>query len=264
LGDEVFLGDAPSIRRAEENDALTDRYRMPILLLRRIGGEAPLSSRFAAVHEPYSADPFVEEVNQETHAAGEGVIVLSVRHHGVTDHIVHWAGGEGGDVTVGDLRLQGEMGFVRERDGVPEMMGIWGGRELSWRDHVLSGSSAYEGEVTRSLRREAGDPHDAMVVEGDLPDGRVLQGAIAVVTFGDGSTRGLRVQGVRRLDGQTRLLLEDDPGFTLQDGVARHLYFPLREIPGRVSCRIRTSAFAIFSEGTSRVTSVGEASLSDG
>ena len=83
---EVFVGDAMSFRRAEENDALLERFRMPIFLLRR-KGPAPLSSLFAAVHEPYAGSPFIEDVRVEAldgHAVG-----ISVRHHGVVDHFVY-------------------------------------------------------------------------------------------------------------------------------------------------------------------------------
>ncbi len=256
-GSEVFLGDAMSFRRAEENDALVDRYRMPIFLLRRRGA-APLSSRFAAVHEPFQGEVFLEEVTVET---GEGdVMALSVRHHGVTDHIVHRIGSGDGPAVVGDLHLQGEMGFVRERDGTPEMMGLWGGTQLGWGDYTLTGSGAYEGEVVAVLRLEDGAECDALIVEGDLPEGDALKGAVGIVTFGDGTTRGCRVQGVDRAGEQSRLVLEDDPGFSVEGGGARHLFFPLREIPGRVTCRIRTSAFVKVGEGV--VASVGEARFS--
>ncbi len=238
-GSEVFLGDAPSIRRAEENDALLDRFRMPIFLARRRGA-SPLSSCFVAVHDPYEGRPFMEGVDVEL-CAKDGV-ALSVRHHGVTDHIVHRVGP--GETSVGDLRLQGEVGFVREQNGVPKLMGLWGGTELSWRDRVLRGNGVYEGEVLGVLRSGAGAEENALVVTGDLPEGGMLKGTTALARFGDGSTLGYRVKGVRRVGGETRLTLEDDPGVTVDKKGARYLFFPLREIPGQVTCRLRTSAFA--------------------
>ena len=260
-GSEIFLGDAISFRRAKEDDTLLDRYRMPIFLVRS-AGQPPLTSRFAAVHEPYRGEPFVEQVSLEAPSGEEDAIVLSVRHHGVTDHIVHRTGSGQDVVVVGDLRLQGEMGFVREREGVPEMMGLWGGVELRWGDHVLSGSGAYEAEVTGALRSEAGAGYDALILTGDLPEGETLKGATAVVTLGDGSTRGYHVRRVRQTDGQTHLILEKEPGFVVEGDGARHIYFPLRAIPGGISCSLRTSAFVTLSEGEPRVTSVGEALFS--
>ncbi len=254
-GSEVFLGDAVSFRRAEENDALLDRFRMPIFLL-RLRGASPLSSRFAAVHEPYRNTPFLDEVSQET-ASGDGdAIALTVRHHGVVDHIVHCV--RPGAVTAGELQLHGAVGFVRERDGVPEIMGIWGGSELQWGDYVLRGSGVYDVKVTGTLQSE-----DALVVAGDLPEGDVLKGATALVSFGDASTQGYRIRDVKRTDGEIRLVLEEELGFAVEGEGARHLFFPLREIPGPVSCRIQTSAFVTLEDGAApRISSVGNAEFS--
>ena len=260
-GAEAFLGDAMSFRRAEENDALLGRYRMPIFLLRS-EGPAPLASRFAAVHESYRGRPFVERVRLE-HRFGdaEGPVVLSVRHHGVTDHIIHRIGSERDAVVAGPILLRGEVGFVRERDGAPEVMGLWGGTELRWRDWALRGGGVYEGRVLDTLRREAGAECDALVVAGeDLPEGEVLKGGTAIVTFGDGSTRGYRVEGVRRSGGGTRVILDGEPGFAVEGGGMRHLFFPLREIAGPVTCRIRTSAFVtLVTDVAPRITGVGQA-----
>ncbi|MSS72493.1 MAG: hypothetical protein EXS64_13520 [Candidatus Latescibacteria bacterium] len=261
-GAEVFLGDAISFRRAEENDALLDRCRMPIFLLRS-EGPAPLVSRVVAVHEPYRGHPFVEGVHLETPPDGEGGVVLKVQHHGVTDHIVHRVKMERDPLVIGPIMLRGEVGFVRERDGVPETMGIWGGSELRWRDWTLTGSGAYEGDVLSTLRLEAGDEYDALVVAGeDLPGGEVLKGATTVVAFGDGSTRGYRVLVVKRVGGRTHVALEDDPGFVVEGEGMRHLFFPLREIAGPVTYRIRTSAFVTLTPGAApRLTSVGQANF---
>ncbi len=256
-GAEVFVGDAISFRRAEENDALQDRFRMPIFLLRR-KGPAPLSSHFAAVHEPFDRAPFVDDVRVE--ALDGDAVGISVRHHGVVDHFVYREGSGHEDVAMGDLSLTGEVGFVRERDGQPEMMGLWGGTLLKWKQAALEGSGAYEGEVTGTLRRDAGAASDALVVTGELPVGEELKGATAIVTFGDGSTRGCRVKAVAREGRETRLLLDADPGFAVEGEGMRHLFFPHREIPGKVRFRLRTSAFVRIADGS--LTSIGKAEFS--
>ena len=196
---------------------------------------------------------------QKLRAAGLEVVALSVQHNGVTDHIIHRTEPGRDGLVVGDLRLQGATAFVRERDGIPEMMALWGGSELRWKDYVLSGSGTYEGEVVGALRSEVGDDRDALVVAGDLPEGDGLKGATGVVRFGDGSTLGYRVAGVRRVEGKIHLLLKDDPGIAVEGGGMRHLFFPLREIPGRVTYRIRTSAFVRLGDGKAEVEAVGEA-----
>lgn len=256
-GAEVFAGDAMSFRRAEENDALLDRFRMPILLLRR-KGPAPLSSLFAAVHEPFEGKPFVDDVRLEV-LDGDAV-GLRVSHHGVVDHIVYRGGSGDNAVSAGGLSLHGEVGFVRVRNGQPEAMGLWGGTMLKWKQIVLTGSGAYEGEVTGTTRKDAGAAYDGLVVTGELPAGESLNGATAIVSFGDGSTRGCRVRAVSREGEETHVLLDGDPGFDVDGEGMRHLFFPHREIPGTVRYRLRTSAFAQTADQS--LTSIGAAGFS--
>ena len=260
---EVYLGEAPSLRRAKENDALMDEYRMPIFLARR-NGSSPLSSRFVAVHEPYGDEGFIDEVSLAPVSGQPEAVALEIRHNGVTDHVVIQMATGGGKVSVGKLEVQGGTAFVRERDGDPVAMGLWGGDGLRWGDHVLTGSGTYEGTVKAALREEGGGPHDALVVTGDLPEGESLSGATVIATFGDGSTMGYRVSGVKRVSGETHLVLRDDPGIAVDSDGMRHLFFPLREIPGNVSYRLRSSAFVTFGSGGATMESVGNASISDG
>lgn len=236
-GTELFVGDALSFRRANEDDALLEKYRMPIVLLRDLG-DAPLTNTFAAVHEPFDGAPFVDEVN--LHRADDEAVVLSVKHNGVTDHFVRSV--QGGVVEVGDLKLDGELGFVRERDGVVEAMGLWGGTTLHWREEGVTGEGVFEGTVTGTLRKDAGDVCDGLVVSGDMPEG-ALQGATAIVTFADGSTRGCRIDHVASSSEGTRLVLFDDPGFVVDAKGAEHVFFPLRKIDGAVKVLVRPTVF---------------------
>ena len=259
-GGAAFVGDAPSIRRAQENDVLLDRFRMPIFMLRR-EGPAPLRSRFAAVHEPFSGAPFVDGVDVE-HLDGDGdAIVIRVRHHGVTDHIVHRGGAEPGRTTSGEISLEGELGFIREREGALVSMGLWGGTELRFGNRVLSAEGPLKGTVVDVLRKSEGAAYDGLVVEDPLRTGGTLEGGLALVSFGDGTTRGYRLQGAEQSEGQTHLALVDEPGFAVTEDGARHVFFPAREMAGPVSVRIRTSALVDLSHGTARITAVGGASF---
>ncbi len=68
------------------------------------------------------------------------------------------------------------------------------------------------------------------------------------------------MQAVAREGGETRVLLDADPGFAVEGEGMRHLFFPHREIPGKVRYRLRTSAFVRIGDGS--ITSVGEARFS--
>ena len=228
---ELFVGDAPSVRRADEDEPLLDQFRMPMLMVRQ-KGRSP--SRFMAVHEPFRNKAFIDSVEVED--IGERGVYLKVRHQGSTDHIVLQSGTE--VFRMGDLTFQGEVGFVREQDGEARVLGLWGGEKVQWQITRLTGGGIYTGQVTDVLRIEDGAPYHALVVNG-LSEMDDIDGAVAVVTFGDGTTRGLRVQ---RLEGE-HVILEDDPGFRVTNTGMAHCFFPLREIEGTVQFQIRTSAF---------------------
>ena len=242
---ELFVGDAPSVRRADEDETLIDRFRMPMLMVRQ-KGRAP--SRFMAVHEPFRDKAFIDSVAVEN--IGERGAYLKVRHREGTDHIVLQPGTE--VFHRGDLIFQGEVGFVREQDGEVRVLGLWGGEKIQWQTAQLTGEGIYTEQVTDVLRIQDGAPYHALVVNG-TPEMGDIDGAVAVVTFGDGTTRGLRVQ---RMEGE-HVILEDDPGFRITNTGAAHCFFPLREIEGTVQLQIRTSAFVTIREGSVERHAVG-------
>ena len=228
---ELFVGDAPSVRRSDEDETLIDRFRMPMLMVRQ-KGQSP--SRFMAVHEPFRDKAFIDSVEVED--VGERGVYLKVRHRGGTDHIVLQPGTE--IFRTGDLTFQGEVGFVREQDGEARVLGLWGGEKIQWQTARLTGGGVYTGRVTDVLRIQDGAPYHALVVNG-TPEMDDIGGAVAVVTFGDGTTRGVRVQ---RVEGE-KVILEDDPGFRITNTGMAHCFFPLREVEGIIQLQIRTSAF---------------------
>ncbi len=238
-GAEVFTGDAMSFRRANEDDALLAKFRMPMFLLRKTGPES-LATDFVGVHEPYDGEPYIQEVKQLE--SGHG-LALSVSHHGVTDYFIHRTEAEHNPVETGALYLDGRMGFVRVKDGTVEKMAIWGGTELRFGENRLMGNGVFQGEVAATQRTDAGDEDNALVVSGKLEPGMKLDGGTVIVKFGDGSTRGCRIEGVIQGTQATRLILSEDPGFEVEGSGARHLFFPHREIEGRVTCSVQTTVF---------------------
>ncbi len=128
---ELFVGDAPSVRRADEDEPLLDHFRMPMLMVRQ-KGRSP--SRFIAVHEPFRDKAFIDFVEAED--IGERGVYLKVRHRGGTDHIVLQPGSE--VFRAGDLTFHGEVGFVREQDGEARVMGLWGGGEDAMENRAIN------------------------------------------------------------------------------------------------------------------------------
>jgi hypothetical protein len=220
---------------------------MPVVVLRSRGE----SSIVAAVHEPFRTEPFIDDVSvRRADESARAAVMLSIRHHGVTDHVVHRIGAE--PFVHEQLRTDAEVAFVREKDGVPQIAIQWGGTELRWGEFRLEGGGVYEGSVTSVLRADDGAPCNALIVAEQLPKGDRVNGSAVVVTFGDGSTVGYPLQRIERDGGRTRLVLDIDPGIAVTDQQARQLFFPGRTISGPITYRVRTSAVMVAGGGERR------------
>lgn len=236
-GSEVFVGRAPSIRRADESDARVDEVLMPILLLRRDGHG--LAGSFLSVLEPFSDKPVIEHVERLDAGRGD-----AVRIDGGTwvDYIVCNPEGQGETVEIGKLRISGRVGWVRERGGEAVEMCLVGGRELAFGSRKIASFGTWVGRVTGVSRKARGAPADALEVAGSPPSVRDVRGLSTIVRHGDGSSHGYPLAGVRRVAGRTLLLLRDEPGFEVAAGGTRFLFFPRREIAGEVTCSVAAVA----------------------
>ena len=237
-GDLLFTGVAPSIRRAGEDDGELDRFTMPILVHRRKGKD-PLSSLFASVLEPCREQPLIHQV-EHLPVDAEGAVALRISWEGGTDYVLCGVDGET-VLQVEDMELRGRIGFVRQRQGSVERMTLIGGTLLRKGEEELRGTGLLSGEILAVRRRASGDDVDGFLVDSTLPPGEELKGLFAVVRFGDGFTRGCEIAGVREEEGQTLLLLTDDPGFEMEsDDTSRHCFFPGRSWEGRNTFEIAT------------------------
>jgi hypothetical protein len=85
---------------------------------------------------------------------------------------------------------------------------------------------------------------DAFEVEGDFPSAVDLVGWTAIVHHhGNNTTHGYRIAGLKREGQRTLLVLDDEPGFELDNRRSRSLFFPKREIEGEVTYSIGSLAF---------------------
>ena len=227
LDGELLFGSMPSVRRAEESEGRLDDCTMPALIHRREGKD--LSSVFVNVLEPFGETPFIRSVTRlGTDSDG---LALKISGEGYTDYL--FCNPDGKRMVVGDMALDGRIGFVRERDGAVERMTLVGGRLLQKGNVHLSGAGIIRGKILGVFRKENGADLDGLVVDGNVPEGEGLRGLTVVVKDVAGFTLGLRLSDVVRRDGRTILVLADDPGFEMgPDGTSRQVYFPRRSWDG--------------------------------
>ena len=227
LDGELLFGKMPSVRRAEESEGRLDDYTMPALIHRREGRD--LSSVFVNVLEPFGEAPFIRSVTRL--GKDSDGLALKITGEDYTDYL--FCNPDGKRMVVGDMALDGRIGFVRERDGAVERMTLVGGRLLQKGNVHLSGEGIIRGKILGVFRKENGADLDGLVVDGNVPEGEGLRGLTVVVKDGAGFTLGLRLVDVVKRDGRTVLVLADDPGFEMElDGTSRHVYFPRRSWDG--------------------------------
>jgi hypothetical protein len=242
---EVMLGRAPSIRRTGIGSNADMRraydYWMPQLVVRRRGA-APLQSAFAAVHEPYAGDHFIERVDRlPLTGGGPADIALRIVHAAGVDTVISVRDAGPDSVSAGDVVLRGQCGVVRQRreDGAVVAAHLFEGTELSCGDvRIGSVRPACAGLITGAERKLDGDEEDCLVLADPLPADVDVVGAWMVVTHPGGYTSAHQIQRVRADGGVTRVVLANDHGLRISGDEASEVYFPQRTFTGPTRFRI--------------------------
>jgi hypothetical protein len=246
-GTEVFLGQAPSVRRAREDESLLEKYRMPVVVVRRRAAEgAPLSSVFIAVHEPFSEAPFISKI--EPLDLGNGNLCVAITHSGGTDYIMlgaDRASALSSNVHGHALRFRGRFGLVRTVAAGLRWTYMVDAEELQWDNHRATSPGRCEGAITGVY---AASPKVPAFFEtaSPIPDSPSLKGSVMIVRHGDGSTHGFTVKEIVPVGKQTWIFPSDDPGFTYDSerGLMQLTHFPHRSISGPNSFIIPYTAFS--------------------
>jgi len=146
-------------------------------------------------------------------------------------------------VQVDGARLQGRLGFVRLRDGVPEQLRLAGGTSLQAGGRELQGSGALRGTVTATRRRESGQAMDALITNLPVASLPEVVGLWAIVIDGAGFHHGHRITGVES-DAAANAILQvaEDPGYEITSEGGKQVYFPGREWQSESTVEISTLA----------------------
>jgi hypothetical protein len=251
-GTEVLQARAPSLRRAGSDDALLDRYTMPVLIERREGND--LTSTFVSVMEVGADRPFLQSVERLPMENGQpGDVALKVVWDGGVDSLLIAHDQAGSSLRHGDLAMEGRLGFVRERAGTVERMTLVGGTHLNKGPRPLTGDGLIRGAIVGVLRKARGAAVDGFVVAGRLPEADRIKGLTVVVSDPDGFTSGHEIAGTAEQDGRSVLVLADDPAFEIDgDGMSRQCYFPGRSWSGKNRFEIATVAHSYRASQGSR------------
>jgi hypothetical protein len=141
-------GDPPQNRKANPR-------RLTYLLLTRRG--EGLESVFVTVLEPYDRQPFLKAVRlvaaQSQTPGANPVAIEVVTQDGRTDLLL--AAENAGKVVAGDVRMEGQYGFLARRGEQIEIAKLMGGRRLAAGAFVLTASAAQFTGVLKAAQAEA-------------------------------------------------------------------------------------------------------------
>jgi hypothetical protein len=229
----LILGENPSVRRAEEDDARLDRFTRPFMLLRRESTDG--RSAFAAVLEPHGGAPFIRSVERLRVPGAR--LALRVRLADRTDLIVCGANrpatlaAEGRNAT-----FSGEVGVLSLRDGkVEHVYGLGEGGWTSGRFRLRS-----PGEQSWSVRGVEGDTF-ILAGPGDrLP----AAGEVVRLLTADGWVYPYAVAEARKSGDTVRLRIRESPGLVIDSDRLRLTAFPQREHPGGARMHWTPRAFS--------------------
>lgn len=227
---ELFLGRSPSLRmtRTVYNDSndVADLYTMPTMVLRREGSD--LKSTFITAMEPYAAgdSPQIEQVERLVpDRSEEGDAAVKVSYGTTTDIIL--SSPESGEkpLIIGNIRLDGKMGFIRLENGVVTKMMLMDGTRLVYDDREVTGAGSSFGVIDEVYRKADGQALDAFGTSTAVSADAI--GQYMIVEHPDGSSDGYKITDVLAENGGTKLVIEGEPGFVIYpDGASELKFYP--------------------------------------
>ncbi|MFP3903292.1 MAG: heparinase II/III family protein [Armatimonadota bacterium] len=235
---DLYLSEVPSVRRVGQGtqgkDSKVLDYWMPQIAARRTG-QAPLHSAFAAVQEPFSGQPFIDEVRHvDVTPADPDCVALQVVAGEVVDTIISTLDEEPyPERTAAGVTLKGRLGIVRREGETITGMWLFEGRQLTSGQHSLSADqSLYTGSLQDATRKAEGAEYDAFITSAELPGKTALQGQWIIVTHGNGFTHGYEIDRVEKVGGKTHVILTHEHGLKINGNTTEEVYFPQRTIEG--------------------------------
>lgn len=233
-GDDLFLGQAPSVRRTikghlKEDEAKLDLYQAPFFSWRRTGSR--LQSTYAAVHQPINSTRRVHTLQKIKTTSG-GTLLRIDFGEGETAYFAKGASPQSrveGETEHGRFILDGGIGLLRLKQGKVQEGRLLGGTSLSLGEYALQGRGRLSGEMLQALRAPDSS-QQAFDLEGELPAG---DGNLLILTFPDNTERAYVLAKKTILpNGKTRVFSKQEAGFTVTGGKTVLTTFPQREIPG--------------------------------
>ncbi len=206
----LLASDAPSIRRAQEDDGKLDDFWFPVVCLRQRSD----ASLFVSVIEAHGGEGFVR--NARLVARDRSGVVLHVEERGRDRTIAIDPEGVGLATTLPDGRrfeLRGRAGVMSESSSKIDL-DVIDGSLLRVGDAAVEQIRDYEATVTGLAGDISGEPgRSELVLDVRLPEDGSLDGKVIYVRHPSGLETVYLVERIRREGEGSRVYLADMPRF---------------------------------------------------
>jgi hypothetical protein len=250
-GTEVFLGNAPAMRRVGS---------APFVIARRIGAE----SVFVVLHYVALAGP--PRIRSVDLIQGEDPSDIGVRVGLAerTDTLVS-SRNRSRAFELGDgTRVRARFAhFAVAKDPTQSWSYLVDGDLMQTKDWTVEGDTAQIGGITQVLRRDDGAASNAICTDNPVSLGDLSTGQSVLVQLADLATWGFEIEATKPFDGGSEIACRHDPGFSVRDGVVKQLGCPNWGARGLATYRIPGSALVRFDpDGAPKLRATGLAKLS--
>ncbi|NLN18216.1 MAG: hypothetical protein GX162_02910 [Firmicutes bacterium] len=246
---EVILAQAPAMRRMG---------LAPFVDVRRPGPE----NVFVAVYEPVGPRETSRIHKVEFMSLGDDMAVgiLVELTDGTKDIIVSTM--EDGSWTVRQIdewgvSFAGRFAHARLREDLVEWLSLPRGEFLAAGGARVKGAQPFEGRILSTTRTEARDSADTLTADLALPEGEELKNRALIMDMGGELVQSIIVNRVEPLETGSLIFTDDDPGFSIENGLIRLEHFPNWAIPGTLRFLIDNPQLAIL-ETTIKKPQAGE------
>ena len=249
---DVIVADGPAIRLAPSPDAsnkvLNDKgkkvpwkpteKKSQFLCIRRSGSE----NIFVAVHEAYKKDekPIVRDIELLKVKSQNSLDVgIKVKLENREDIFIS-STDTNSNMECENISFGGNFLHAVTEKGNVKKIRVYGAEKLSWDKFHLDKPTILKGAVHSIESKNRGNKNNSFTVEGTLPENDKLKGSTIIIYDGQKRPHPYIISEIENLsDGKSKVLVDNETGFIMDNESMTMLYCPCWKIPGKPSYLIR-------------------------
>ncbi len=268
-GSTLHLGITPNPERTNTTPPNFYKYWRPSLIVRHRASTGPVDSLFAGVIEPLANGVSSIQSVQRLPLSVDNREAVALRVtfvDGRVDTLLvnlanpRVAGASGGSASIGtadgQFALTGRIGAFTQSPAGPRYWTVGASNFTFAGRQVAPTGSRYSGAISAVLRKADGAANDAFVTSSALPAGTALRGRQLSLTFGTyqvvnssavqtGISEMFEIDRVEAIDGQTHIVLKNDPQIVWNGTTTVEQMAPQRTFTGANQFEILTSSSAV-------------------